>query len=88
MENENMEMVNVDTTAEVENESSTGKNIAIIGLGAALIGAASYAVAYGAYKFGAFIKNKVQDARRLKKAVKDAEAERKAAETADVTIEN
>lgn len=39
MENENMEMVNVDTTAEVENESSTGKNIAIIGLGAALLGA-------------------------------------------------
>ena len=84
MENENMEMVNVDTTAEVENESSTGKNIAIIGLGTALLGAA----AYGAYKFGAFVKNKVQDARRLKKAVKDAEAERKAAETADVTIEN
>ena len=84
MENENMEMVNVDTTAEVENESSTGKNIAIIGLGAALLGAA----AYGAQKFGAFVKNKVQDARRLKKAVKDAEAERKAAETADVTIEN
>lgn len=84
MENENMEMVNVDTTAEVENGSSTGKNIAIIGLGAALLGAA----AYGAYKFGAFVKNKVQDARRLKKAVKDAEAERKAAETADVTIEN
>lgn len=84
MENENMEMVNVDTTAEVENESSTGKNIAIIGLGAALLGAA----AYGAYKLGAVIKNKIQDARRLKKAVKDAEAERKAAETADVTIEN
>lgn len=84
MENENMEMVNVDTTAEVENESSTGKNIAIIGLGAALLGAA----AYGAYKFGAVVKNKIQDARRLKKAVKDAEAERKAAETADVTIEN
>lgn len=84
MENENMEMVNVDTTAEVENESSTGKNIAIIGLGAALLGAASY----GAYKLGAVIKNKIQDARRLKKAVKDAEAERKAAETADVTIEN
>ena len=84
MENENMEMVNVDTTAEVENESSTGKNIAIIGLGAALLGAA----AYGAYKLGAVIKNKTQDARRLKKAVKDAEAERKAAETADVTIEN
>ena len=83
MENENMEMVNVDTTAEVENESSTGKNIAIIGLGAALLGAA-----YGAYKLGAVIKNKIQDARRLKKAVKDAEAERKAAETADVTIEN
>lgn len=84
MENENMEMVNVDTTAEVENESSTGKNIAIIGLGAALLGAA----AYGAYKLGAVVKNKIQDARRLKKAVKDAEAERKAAETADVTIEN
>lgn len=84
MENENMEMVNVDTTADVENESSTGKNIAIIGLGAALLGAA----AYGAYKFSAFVKNKIQDARRLKKAVKDAEAERKAAETADVTIEN
>lgn len=84
MENENMEMVNVDTTAEVENESSTGKNIAIIGLGAALLGAA----AYGAYKLGAVIKNKIQDARRLKKAVKDAEAERKAAETANVTIEN
>ena len=84
MENENMEMVNVDTTAEVENESSTGKNIAIIGLGAALLGAA----AYGAYKLGAVVKNRIQDARRLKKAVKDAEAERKAAETADVTIEN
>lgn len=84
MENENMEMVNVDTTAEVENESSTGKNIAIIGLGAALLGAA----AYGVYKIGAVVKNKIQDARRLKKAVKDAEAERKAAETADVTIEN
>lgn len=84
MENENMEMVNVDTTAEVDNESSTGKNIAIIGLGAALLGAA----AYGAYKLGAVVKNKIQDARRLKKAVKDAEAERKAAETADVTIEN
>lgn len=84
MENENMEMVNVDTTAEVENESSTGKNIAIIGLGAALLGT----VAYGAYKLGAIIKNKIQNARRLKKAVKDAEAERKAAETADVTIEN
>lgn len=84
MENENMEMVNVDTTAEVENESSTGKNIAIIGLGAALLGAA----AYGAYKLGAVVKNKIQDARRLKKAVKDAEAERKASETADVTIEN
>lgn len=84
MENENMEMVNVDTTAEVENESSTGKNIAIIGLGAALLGAA----AYGAYKLGAVVKNKIQDARRLKKAVKDAEAERKAAETANVTIEN
>lgn len=84
MENENMEMVNVDTTAEVENESSTGKNIAIIGLGAALLGAA----AYGAYKLGAVVKNKIQDARRLKKAVKEAEAERKAAETADVTIEN
>ena len=84
MENENMEMVNVDTTADVENESSTGKNIAIIGLGAALLGAA----AYGAYKLGAVVKNKIQDARRLKKAVKDAEAERKAAETADVTIEN
>jgi hypothetical protein len=84
MENENMEMVNVDTTAEVENESSTGKNIAIIGLGAALLGAA----AYGAYKLGAVVKNKIQNARRLKKAVKDAEAERKAAETADVTIEN
>ena len=84
MENENMEMINVDTTAEVENESSTGKNIAIIGLGAALLGAA----AYGAYKLGAVVKNKIQDARRLKKAVKDAEAERKAAETANVTIEN
>lgn len=84
MENENMEMVNVDTTAEVENESSTGKNIAIIGLGAALLGAA----AYGVYKLGAVVKNKIQDARRLKKAVKDAEAERKAAETANVTIEN
>ena len=84
MENENMEMVNVDTTAEVENESSTGKNIAIIGLGAALLGAA----AYGAYKLGAVVKNKIQDARRLKKAVKDAEAKRKADETADVTIEN
>ena len=84
MENENMEMVNVDTTAEVENESSTGKNIAIIGLGAALLGAA----AYGAYKLGAVVKNKIQDARRLKKAVKDAEAKRKTAETADVTIEN
>ena len=84
MENENMEMVNVDTTAEVENESSTGKNIAIIGLGAALLGAA----AYGVYKLGAVVKNKIQDARRLKKAVKDAEAERKAAETADVTIKN
>ena len=84
MENENMEMVNVDTTAKVENESSTGKNIAIIGLGAALLGTA----AYGVYKFGAFVKNKIQNARRLKKAVKDAEAERKAAETADVTIEN
>lgn len=84
MENENMEMVNVDTTAEVENESSTGKNIAIIGLGAALLGA----TAYGVYKLGAVVKNKIQDARRLKKAVKDAEAERKAAETADVTIEN
>lgn len=84
MENENMEMVNVDTTAEVDNESSTGKNIAIIGLGAALLGAA----AYGAYKLGAVVKNKIQDARRLKKAVKDAEAERKAAETADVTIGN
>ena len=84
MENENMEMVNVDTTAEVENESSTGKNIAIIGLGAALLGAA----AYGAYKLGAVVKNKIHDARRLKKAVKDAEAERKAAETADVTIKN
>lgn len=84
MENENMEMVNVDTTAEVENESSTGKNIAIVGLGAALLGAA----AYGAYKLGAVVKNKIQDARRLKKAVKDAEAERKAAETANVTIEN
>ena len=84
MENENMEMVNVDTTAEVENESSTGKNIAIIGLGTALLGAA----AYGVYKLGAVVKNKIQDARRLKKAVKDAEAERKAAETADVTIEN
>lgn len=84
MENENMEMVNVDTTAEVENESSTGKNIAIIGLGAALLGAA----VYGAYKLGAVVKNKIQDARRLKKAVKDAEAERKAAETANVTIEN
>lgn len=84
MENENMEMVNVDTTAEVENESSTGKNIAIIGLGAALLGAA----AYGAYKLGAVVKNKIQNARRLKKAVKDAEAERKTAETADVTIEN
>lgn len=84
MENENMEMVNVDTTAEVENESSTGKNIAIIGLGAALLGAA----AYGAYKLGAVVKNKIQDARRLKKAAKDAEAERKAAETANVTIEN
>lgn len=84
MENENMEMVNVDTTAEVENESSTGKNIAIIGLGAALLGAA----AYGAYKLGAVVKNKIQNARRLKKAVKEAEAERKAAETADVTIEN
>lgn len=84
MENENMEMVNVDTTAEVENESSTGKNIAIIGLGAALLGAA----AYGAYKLGTVVKNKIQDARRLKKAVKEAEAERKAAETADVTIEN
>ena len=84
MENENMEMVNVDTTAEVENESSTGKNIAIIGLGAALLGAA----AYGAYKLGAVVKNKIQDARRLKKAVKEAEAKRKAAETADVTIEN
>lgn len=84
MENENMEMVNVDTTAEVENESSTGKNIAIIGLGAALLGAA----AYGAYKLGAVVKNKIQNACRLKKAVKDAEAERKAAETADVTIEN
>lgn len=84
MENENMEMVNVDTTADVENESSTGKNIAIIGLGAALLGAA----AYGAYKLGAVVKNKIQDARRLKKAVKDAEAERKAAETANVTIEN
>lgn len=84
MENENMEMVNVDTTAEVENESSTGKNIAIIGLGAALLGAA----AYGAYKLGAVVKNKIQDARRLKKAVKEAEAERKAAETANVTIEN
>lgn len=84
MENENMEMVNVDTTAEVENESSTGKNIAIIGLGAALLGAA----AYGAYKLGAVVKNKIQNARRLKKAVKDAEAERKAAETADVTVEN
>lgn len=84
MENENMEMVNVDTTAEVENESSTGKNIAIIGLGAALLGAA----AYGAYKLGAVVKNKIQDARRLKKAVKDAEAERKAAETANVTVEN
>lgn len=84
MENENVEMVNVDTTAEVDNESSTGKNIAIIGLGAALLGAA----AYGAYKLGAVVKNKIQDARRLKKAVKDAEAERKAAETADVTIEN
>ena len=84
MENENMEMVNVDTTAEVENESSTGKNIAIIGLGAALLGAA----AYGAYKLGAVVKNKIQNARRLKKAVKDAEAERKATETADVTIEN
>lgn len=84
MENENMEMVNVDTTAEVENESSTGKNIAIIGLGAVLLGAASY----GAYKLGAVVKNKIQNARRLKKAVKDAEAERKTAETADVTIEN
>lgn len=84
MENENMEMVNVDTTAEVENESSTGKNIAIIGLGAALLGAA----AYGAYKLGAVVKNKIQNARWLKKAVKDAEAERKASETADVTIEN
>lgn len=84
MENENMEMVNVDTTADVENESSTGKNIAIIGLGAALLGAA----AYGAYKLGAVVKNKIQNARRLKKAVKDAEAERKTAETADVTIEN
>ena len=84
MENENMEMVNVDTTAEVENESSAGKNIAIIGLGAALLGAA----AYGAYKLGAVVKNKIQDARRLKKAVKEAEAERKAAETANVTIEN
>lgn len=84
MENENMEMVNVDTTAEVENESSTGKNIAIIGLGAALLGAA----AYGAYKLGAVVKNKIQNARRLKKAVKDAEEERKAAETADVTVEN
>ena len=84
MENENMEMVNVDTTAEVENESSTGKNIAIIGLGVTLLGAA----AYGAYKLGAFVKNKIQDARRLKKAVKEAEAERKAAETANVTIEN
>ena len=84
MENENMEMVNVDTTAEVENESSTGKNIAIIGLGTALLGAA----AYGAYKLGAVVKNKIQDARRLKKAVKEAEAKRKAAETADVTIEN
>lgn len=87
MENENMEMVNVDTTAEVENESSTGKNIAIIGLGAALLGAA----AYGAYKLGAVVKNKIQDiqdVRRLKKAIKKAEAERKAAETADVTIEN
>ena len=84
MENENMEMVNVDTTAEVENESSTGKNIAIIGLGAALLGAA----AYGAYKLGAVVKNKIQNARRLKKAVKDAEAERKTAETAGVTIEN
>ena len=84
MENENMEMVNVDTTAEVENESSTGKNIAIVGLGAALLGAA----AYGAYKLGVTVKNKIQDARRLKKAVKEAEAERKAAETADVTVEN
>lgn len=84
MENENMEMVNVDTTAEVENESSTGKNIAIIGLGAALLGAA----AYGAYKLGAVVKNKIQNARRLRKAVKDAEEERKAAETADVTVEN
>ena len=87
MENENMEMVNVDTTAEVENKSSTGKNIAIIGLGA-LIGAASYAAAYGVYKLGAVVKNKIQNARRLKKAVKEAEAERKAAETADVTLEN
>lgn len=87
MENENMEMVNVDTTAEVENESSTGKNIAIIGLGA-LIGAAAYGAVYGAYKLGTVVKNKIQDARRLKKAVKDAEAERKAAETANVTIEN
>lgn len=87
MENENMEMVNVDTTAEVENESSTGKKIAIIGLGA-LIGAAAYGAVYGAYKLGAVVKNKIQDARRLKKAVKDAEAERKAAETANVTIEN
>ena len=84
MENENMEMVNDDTTAEVENESSTGKNIAIIGLGAALLGAA----AYGAYKLGAVVKNKIQNARRLRKAVKDAEEERKAAETADVTVEN
>lgn len=84
MENENMEMVNVDTTAEVENESSTGKNIAIIGLGAALLGAA----AYGVYKLGAVVKNKIENARRLKKAVKDAEEERKAAETADVTVEN
>lgn len=84
MENENMEMVNVDTTAEVENESSTGKNIAIIGLGAALLGAA----AYGVYKLGAVVKNKIENARRLKKAVKDAVEERKAAETADVTVEN
>lgn len=83
MENENMEMVNVDTTAEVENKSSSCNKLAIVGLGA-LIGAA----AYGTYTFGVFIKNKIQNARRLKKAVKEAEAERKANETADVTVEN